>query len=94
MRDKIPNAAESLREANISQIKTATSLAIVPGVAFDKDQNRIGYGKGFYDRFLQKHPDLPTVALAYTCQLTKTPISALATDIKPDIIITEENIVI
>jgi 5-formyltetrahydrofolate cyclo-ligase len=29
-------------------------LIVMPGLAFDKEQNRIGYGKGYYDRFLQK----------------------------------------
>ena len=31
------------------------SICIVPGLAFDKQNNRIGYGRGFYDRFLEKY---------------------------------------
>lgn len=31
------------------------SICIVPGIAFDKENNRIGYGKGFYDRFLENY---------------------------------------
>lgn len=31
------------------------SICIIPGIAFDKQNNRIGYGKGFYDRFLENY---------------------------------------
>ncbi len=33
--------------------KSEIDLLIVPGIGFDKDKNRIGFGKGYYDRFLQ-----------------------------------------
>lgn len=45
------------------------SIVIVPGVAFDKEGNRIGYNGGFYDSFLSRHPDICTVALCYKMQL-------------------------
>lgn len=45
------------------------SLVIVPGVAFDEEGNRIGYNGGFYDRFLSEHPDINTVALAFSVQI-------------------------
>lgn len=44
------------------------SIVIAPGVAFDKDGNRIGYNGGFYDSFLSRHPDISTVALCYRMQ--------------------------
>jgi len=45
-------------------------LVIVPGVAFDKQGNRLGRGKGYYDRFLKKLPrDIPTIGLAYKKQI-------------------------
>ena len=46
-----------------------TSIVIVPGVAFDRQGNRIGYNGGFYDSFLGKHPDINTVALCYRMQV-------------------------
>lgn len=40
------------------------SVCIVPGICFDKNNNRIGYGKGFYDRFL-KDKDIYTIGLSF-----------------------------
>lgn len=45
------------------------ALVLMPGLAFDPDGHRVGYGGGFYDRFLAKEPDHPLVALCYDFQL-------------------------
>ena len=46
-----------------------TALVLMPGLAFDKEGHRIGYGGGFYDRFLGDEPNHPTVALCYEFQM-------------------------
>lgn len=46
-----------------------TALVLMPGVAFDRNGNRMGYGGGFYDKFLSQEPEHPTVALCYEFQM-------------------------
>lgn len=46
-----------------------TALVLMPGLAFDKEGHRIGYGGGFYDKFLAAEPNHPTVALCYGFQV-------------------------
>ena len=45
------------------------ALVLMPGLAFDEKGHRIGYGGGFYDKFLSAEPNHPTVALCYSFQL-------------------------
>lgn len=47
----------------------STALVLMPGLAFDPQGHRIGYGGGFYDKFLAHEPDHPTVALCYGFQM-------------------------
>ena len=46
-----------------------TALVLMPGLAFDPQGHRIGYGGGFYDRFLAAEPGHPTLALCYDFQM-------------------------
>lgn len=45
------------------------ALVLMPGLAFDPEGHRIGYGGGFYDKFLAREPEHPTVALCYEFQM-------------------------
>ncbi len=45
------------------------ALVLMPGLAFDRSGNRMGYGGGFYDKYLAAHPGHPTVALCYGFQV-------------------------
>ncbi|EDM85243.1 5-formyltetrahydrofolate cyclo-ligase [Blautia obeum ATCC 29174] len=67
------------------------ALMIMPGVAFDRQNHRVGYGGGFYDRFLEKHPYITRVAVAFEFQMmSEVPVEP--TDISPEIIVTEKEI--
>jgi len=68
-------------------------LTIIPGIAFDTQGNRIGFGKGFYDRFLEKIPErVLKIGLAFELQITAT-VPKTLTDIPVDKIITEKRII-
>ena len=58
---------EPVADGPVAQNKTA--LVLMPGLAFDRDGHRIGYGGGFYDKFLQREPEHPTLALCYEFQM-------------------------
>jgi 5-formyltetrahydrofolate cyclo-ligase len=64
------------------------ALMIMPGVAFDRNFHRVGYGGGFYDRFLEKHPKIIRAAVAFSFQMVpEVPVES--TDIFPQYIVTE-----
>lgn len=69
--------------------KQDNGLVITPGVAFDPNGNRIGYGKGFYDKYLTNKRILSVIALAYSLQIVDN-IPSEANDIKMDKIITDQ----
>lgn len=49
-----------------------TALVLMPGMAFTKNGDRMGYGGGFYDKFLAAEPEHPTVALCYDFQMVES----------------------
>lgn len=49
-----------------------TALVLMPGLAFTKDGDRMGYGGGYYDKFLAREPNHPTVALCYDFQMVES----------------------
>lgn len=70
-------------------------LALIPGVVFDRSCHRIGYGKGFYDKYLTRLSEngikVYTVGLGYECQMvSEAPCEAH--DIKLDMVVTERAI--
>ena len=78
-----------------SNKKVFPNILLVPLVAFDSDLNRIGYGGGFYDRYIdkiKKNQKITTIGLAYSFQkVKKVPINKY--DFKLDHIVTNKGIV-
>ena len=63
-----------------------TALVLMPGLAFDPQGNRMGYGGGFYDKFLEAEPGHPTVALCYDFQMLPQ-LDTEAHDIPVDLVL-------
>lgn len=58
---------EPVADGPVAQDETA--LVLMPGLAFDPQGHRLGYGGGFYDKFLASEPNHPTLALCYEFQM-------------------------
>lgn len=66
-----------------------TALVLMPGIAFDPEGHRCGYGGGFYDRYLAAHPHHPTLALCYGFQLLPK-LCTEAHDLPVDFVLSQE----
>lgn len=67
-------------------------LLIVPGIVFDSRGYRIGYGYGYYDKFMAEKNFSRSIGLAYDFQVMKNPIPKFEFDKKIDILITDDRI--
>lgn len=90
--DELENVYMDLFEPRMDATQLITSdqidLIIVPGLVFDRRGYRIGYGGGYYDRYLQTYQGLK-ISLAYSFQTTDT-LPHEEFDIPVDHIITED----
>lgn len=69
------------------------SVVVMPGIAFDRNGTRAGYGGGYYDTYLEGHAECIKAALAYSVQIAPE-IPAAPADIKVDMIVTEKELII
>ncbi len=77
-----------IREFNYKKL----DLAIIPGIVFDKKGYRIGYGHGYYDRFLKiLNKDVKKIGLAFELQIADK-IPEEEHDVPVDIVVTEERV--
>ncbi len=74
------------------RILEASPLVLVPGVAFDRKGFRVGYGKGYYDRFFHTFPVKSKIALAFGLQLIDH-VPAQEHDQSVDMILTENELI-
>jgi len=66
-------------------------VMLVPLLSYDKNKNRLGYGKGFYDRYLKRYDNILTIGIAFSFQkYHKLPV--INNDVKLNYILTEKGI--
>jgi 5-formyltetrahydrofolate cyclo-ligase len=68
------------------------SLVIVPMIAFDRKGHRLGYGAGYYDRFLSLNPHMRKIGIAFSC-MEVPEIPGDENDVAMDLIVTENGII-
>ena len=80
------NITEPIEDGPVADDEAA--LVLMPGLAFDPQGHRVGYGGGYYDRFLEAEPRHPLVALCYDFQLLPH-LETDAHDVPVDLVITD-----
>ncbi|MBE5871595.1 MAG: 5-formyltetrahydrofolate cyclo-ligase [Lachnospiraceae bacterium] len=91
---------DALAERQFTPLDCGKVLMLMPGVCFDRAGGRIGYGGGFYDRYLEHLKSKPgvelvTAALAFSCQIAEDgAIPKEQYDISPDYIVSSKEGVI
>ena len=92
LKELSPNKKGILEPRKVKKIGlNKIDVVIVPGTVFDKRGNRIGYGHGYYDKFLKKVPNAVKIGLAFDLQVVKR-LPNEKHDIPMDVIITEKRI--
>ncbi len=92
---KLITGAYDIKEPDSDKILSPddNTLIVMPGAVFSEKKERIGYGGGYYDRYMAKYPCCKTVAPCFELQVYPE-IPTEGHDIKPDIIITEERTIV
>ena len=89
------NVNKFRKEPNLPKKFVVPNIMLIPLLAYDINNNRIGYGKGYYDQFLNKYlkikKNMLTIGIAFSFQkYNKLPTSSL--DVKLDYILTEKGL--
>jgi 5-formyltetrahydrofolate cyclo-ligase len=81
---------------NKGNICEEIDTVITPGIVFDRLGYRIGYGKGYYDRYLKNSPkqNSNAVGLGYEFQLATEPVPIEPHDVKLDALITNKEVIL
>lgn len=85
---RVPEPIGHEQAADVSEIEAA----VIPLLAFDAEGNRLGYGAGYYDRFLASSPWIERIGFAYACQAVER-IPADERDAKMDWIVTNDAVI-
>lgn len=68
-------------------------LALVPGIVFDRQGGRVGFGGGYFDRLLPKMPKAHRLGLGYAMQISAVPLPLESFDVRLHAIVTEKEII-
>lgn len=93
IQDLVPGAMQILEPAGGRVVIAREGLMLMPGLAFDLQGNRVGYGAGYYDRYLEKqdNSNLYKVAYAFDFQIVDR-IAAEDHDRRVDAVVTDRRI--
>ena len=83
---------EPKEELPVADYDTKSSVMIMPLMAFDTNKNRVGYGAGFYDRYLDSHKVAYKIGIAYDEQKVEAIDDSTEYDVRPDVIVTQKAI--
>ena len=75
----------------LAEVQMSNGICIVPALLVDTKGYRLGYGAGFYDRFLSTYPG-KKICLAYQQNLSRTTLPHAAFDVAVDVVITESDV--
>ena len=77
-------------------VPSTSTMIIMPGLLFDKHGKRIGYGGGYYDKYIRRYPDMlhsaMTVGVTYSAFLSDIPIPYTDLDISAALVVTEKKL--
>jgi 5-formyltetrahydrofolate cyclo-ligase len=94
--DELETGHYGIREPKTGRLRsvprTEIDAVIVPAVAFDRRGYRVGYGGGYYDRFLPECPQAANIGAAFACQIVPE-VPSDRYDLAVDRIVTEEGII-
>ena len=74
-----------------SDVMYGKTIALVPGVAFDRKMSRMGYGKGYYDRFFAQSGEIYKIGICFSMQIVKE-IVANPWDVPMDVLCSEKGL--
>ena len=88
------DGAFHIRESQSEEVlqPDGNTLIIMPGSVFDQAGHRIGYGGGYYDKYLSRHPECRTIALCFDMQFVDE-LPAEEHDISPQMIVSEKRVI-
>jgi 5-formyltetrahydrofolate cyclo-ligase len=87
-----PGAYGILEPVSTETVTPDKAFMLMPGLAFDRDRHRAGYGGGYYDRYLADKPGIYRAAVAFDFQLVEQ-LQVDCFDLCPDIIVTDKEII-